>query len=212
MSVTIERIPQGPIAANTYIVTDEATNHAVIIDVGDCSLDFLQKLDGKTIDAILLTHGHFDHIGGVEQLKAATGAPILIHEQDAPCLLDDEQNLSDSNGTPLQFSVGADRLLHEGDTISFGETTFTVLHTPGHTKGGVCYIDKENRLLFSGDTLFCLTAGRTDLYGGSAEALLASLIRLSRLEGDYTVYPGHNRDTTLAYERTHNRYMRRFAK
>ena len=111
-----------------------------------------------------------------------------------------------------QTPIAPDRLLHDGDKIRLGESELTVLHTPGHTKGGVCYADFENRMLFTGDTLFCLTAGRTDFPGGSDEELLASLIRLYNLDGDFTVYTGHNRATTLAYERTHNRYMRRFGR
>ena len=106
----------------------------------------------------------------------------------------------------------ADRLLSDGEEIHLGETVLSVLHTPGHTKGGVCYIDYQDRLIFSGDTLFCLTAGRTDFPGGSFEELMASLITLRNLPGDYIVYPGHNRATTLEHERVRNRYMRRIGK
>lgn len=212
MAVTVERVVQGPIGANTYIVTDEATKHAVIIDAGDCSLELLEKIKDKKVEAILLTHGHFDHILGIKALKEKTGAPICIHEKDEICLRDNTWNLSETDGNPMDVPIEADRLLKEGDKIRFGESELTVLHTPGHTRGGVTYMDSENHLLFTGDTLFCITAGRTDFIGGSFEELMASLIRLSRLPGDYIVYPGHNRDTTLERERTHNRYMRRISK
>ena len=106
----------------------------------------------------------------------------------------------------------ADRLLSDGVVIHLGDTVLSVLHTLGHTKGGVCYIDYQDRLIFSGDTLFCLTAGRTDFPGGSFEELMASLITLRNLPGDYIVYPGHNRATTLEHERVRNRYMRRIGK
>lgn len=212
MSVTVKRFPQGPIEANTYLVIDDDTAEAVVIDAGDCCEALVSALSTVKLRAILLTHGHFDHILGIPALKEKTGAPVYIHEKDAICLKDESYSLCTIDRSCHQTPIMPDKLLHDGDTISFGNTVLRVMHTPGHTPGCVCYIEENERLIFSGDTLFCLTAGRTDLKGGNAEDLLASLIRLSKLEGDYTIYPGHNRDTTLDYERTHNRYMRRFAK
>ncbi len=209
MTATVERMVLGPVQANTYILTDSETNQAAVIDAGDCPKALLDALRGKDVRYILLTHGHYDHILGVPALKAAfPNSQICIHALDADCLHDTAKSLAAAAGEQ-ERPIIPDRLLHEGDEIALGKTRLTVLHTPGHTEGGVCYVDYENRLLFSGDTLFCLTAGRTDFPGGSYEELLASLLRLRALDGDFTVYPGHNRSTTLDAERRRNRYMRR---
>lgn len=212
MALTVETIPQGPVQANTHILTDTATGKIAVVDAGDCTDTLKDRLNGTSVEYILLTHGHFDHILGVAALKALTGAEICIHAADADCLLDEEKSLCSWECAGQQTPIQADRLLHDGDKIVLGESVLHVLHTPGHTKGGVCYADYENRILLTGDTLFCLTAGRTDFPGGSDEELLASLIRLRNLDGDFTVYTGHNRATTLEFERTRNRYMRRIGR
>lgn len=212
MALTVETIPQGPVQANTHILTDTATGKIAVVDAGDCTDALKDRLNGKSVEYILLTHGHFDHILGIAALKALTGAEICIHKADADCLSDEEKSLCSWECAGQQTPIQADRLLHDGDEIRLGETVLHVLHTPGHTKGGVCYADYENRILLTGDTLFCLTAGRTDFPGGSDEELLASLIRLRNLDGDFTVYTGHNRATTLEFERTRNRYMRRIGR
>lgn len=212
MSVTVDSLALGPVSANTYIVTDDATGETAVIDAGACTDELLDKLKDKSVRYILLTHGHYDHILGVPALKAHTGAEVLIHKADADCFWDTEKSLASFDHSFSQTPMKADRLLSDGDEIHLGDTVLSVLHTPGHTKGGVCYIDYQDRLIFSGDTLFCLTAGRTDFPGGSFEELMASLITLRNLPGDYIVYPGHNRATTLEHERVRNRYMRRIGK
>lgn len=212
MAVSVSCFPMGPIKANTYILTDASSGKTAVIDAGGCTPECKQALAGKDVQYILLTHGHFDHILGVAEFKALTGAEVCIHEADAACLTDEAVSLCSWEYPGRQTAVPADQLLKDGDVIELGETKLTVLHTPGHTKGGVCYVDYENRLLFSGDTLFCLTAGRTDFPGGDDMELMSSLIRLRNLDGDFKVYPGHNRATTLESERTRNRYMRRIGK
>ena len=212
MSVTVDSLALGPVSANTYIVPDDATGETAVIDAGACTDELLDKLKDKNVRYILLTHGHYDHILGVPALKAHTGAEVLIHKADADCFWDTEKSLASFDHSFSQTPMKADRLLSDGEEIHLGETVLSVLHTPGHTKGGVCYIDYQDRLIFSGDTLFCLTAGRTDFPGGSFEELMASLITLRNLPGDYIVYPGHNRATTLEHERVRNRYMRRIGK
>ena len=126
-----------------------------------------------------------------------------------------EEMLADSNKNEYKRNFGrdlppvsADILVEDGSELPFGNTKITVLHTPGHTKGGVCYLFNDDRVMFSGDTLFRLTAGRTDLFGGDARTELMSLTKIADLEGDYKVYPGHDSSTTLDFERQYNRYMR----
>ena len=188
---------------NTYIVTDEETGETLVVDPSLPEEKLIEKLNPEKVKYILITHGHFDHIGGVNFVKEKTGAKAVIHKADEEMLCDTKKNCGD-NDTPIY----ADILVEDGSEIPFGNTKIKVLHTPGHTKGGVCYIFEDDRVMFSGDTLFRLTAGRTDLYGGDARTELMSLAKIADLDGDYKVYPGHDQSTTLDFEREYNRYMR----
>lgn len=188
---------------NTYIVTDEETGEALVVDPSLPEEKLIEKLECKSVKYILLTHGHYDHIGGVNFVKEKTGAKVVIHKEDEEMLCDPNKNYSQN-----VEHIYADILVEDGTELVFGNTKITVLHTPGHTKGGVCYIFNDDRVMFSGDTLFRLTAGRTDLYGGDARTELMSLAKISELDGDYKVYPGHDASTTLDFERQYNRYMR----
>lgn len=205
---------EHPILCNRYMLLDEASGEAAIIDPAwyeGVLENEIKNLDKNVkIKYILLTHGHFDHIMGVYALKEATGALVAIHEADEDCLYDSSKSYSKDADMPAeQIPVHADILLKDGDELRLGETVIRVMHTPGHTLGSVCYIVEEEKTIFSGDTLFCMTVGRTDLYGGSMDMLGRSLRKLIALEGDYRVLAGHSRETNLERERTRNRFIRR---
>lgn len=200
------------IFSNCYLLVDEKTGEGAVVDPAWYG-DALKKAIGDTkIKYILLTHGHFDHIFGVHGLREASGAKVVIHEKDAGYLLDPKKSLAEGNFPEMQIPVEADMFVKDGDILTLGDEEIKVMHTPGHTMGSVCYICENDRVILSGDTLFCMTAGRTDFPDGSDEMMIASLKRLIVLEGDYVVYPGHNRITTLESERKRNWYIRRMVK
>ena len=211
MPIKVEKLVLGPVEANTYIITDEESGQSAVIDAGDFNEALKTAVSDKNVKYILLTHGHFDHILGVHGLKEFTNAKVVIHPADSDCLKDGNKSLAFAAGGFPQVPVEADILVSQGDTLNLGNTEIKVMHTPGHTKGGVCYIIEKDRILFTGDTLFALTVGRTDFEGGSDEEMFESVMRLSGLNGDYAVYPGHNRSTTLENERQRNRYMRKLS-
>ncbi len=196
-------------ATNTFLVEDEVTGEMLLVDPGVADDKLLEKVKGKNVKYVLLTHGHFDHICGAKMIKDNTGAKIVIHKEDEELLLDREKNVIDMYCPEKELpNTVADILVDDGDEISFAGGNIKVLHTPGHTKGGVCYIFSDDQLLFSGDTLFKLSAGRTDYYSGNPREELMSLAKIADLDGDYNVYPGHDDSTTLDFERENNRYMR----
>lgn len=205
-------MPMGPIEANCYVLIDENTKKAAVVDPGDYTTELKGLLNSDEIEAvdyILLTHGHFDHILGVPRVKADfPDAKICIHNADTQLLLNDKLSLAYQSGVQQTY-VNCDITLKDGSIIALGDTQIKVLHTPGHTKGGVCYICQEQRVILTGDTLFCRTVGRTDFPGGDSQELLDSIIKLRNLDGDYDILPGHHRATKLSVERDHNRYMRK---
>lgn len=193
---------------NTYIVTDEETGETAVVDPSLSEDALIEKLKDKNVKYVLITHGHFDHTGGTNLVKEKTGAKVVVHREDEEMLLDSSKNEFRANYGYDMPPIIADILVEDGTELMLGNAKIKVMHTPGHTKGGVCYIFEDDRIIFSGDTLFRLTAGRTDLYGGNARTELMSLAKIGELEGDYKVYPGHDNSTTLDFERQYNRYMR----
>lgn len=203
----IKNLELGPIMANCYILGCEETLEAVVIDPGDDAPEILTELtDAKLkVKYILNTHGHFDHVGANKKLKEATNAPILIHASDAPML----PNLSAHAkmfGISAENSPQADQLIKDGDLISFGKITLKVIHTPGHTPGGVSfYADGK---VFVGDTLFSGSIGRTDFPGGDYDTLIASVQKkLFPLGDNVVVYTGHGPETTIGRERKFNPFV-----
>ena len=187
----IEKIKlEHEIFANCYLVIDELSGEAAVIDPGfyaECLPAALKEHEGIKVKYILLTHGHFDHIGAVRALMTPE-TELVVHAQDAPMLSNPQENASFLMGAPVT-APEATKLVHEGDTVTAAGLTFTVLHTPGHTAGSVCYQIGEK--LFTGDTLFRFGCGRTDLPTGSSEQMQASLARVVPMARNLEIYPGH---------------------
>lgn len=198
MKVSVMQV--GPIGTNCYFLQDEESGLMAIIDPGDDwerILHQVKKAEGE-VKYILLTHGHYDHTTAVPDLvKALPGVQVYIHQADA--------NGAGSQLFPLATQVKDLNNYDEGDTLPLGSLTIEVLHTPGHSKGSVTL--KVGDVLFTGDTLFCGSCGRTDLRGGSYEEIMVSLKRLGELEGDFHVCPGHDRTSTLERERKYNPFL-----
>jgi glyoxylase-like metal-dependent hydrolase (beta-lactamase superfamily II) len=204
--VIIEKVVVGPFATNCYIVGDESTKEGIIIDPGDEAKKILERVDelGLDIKLILLTHGHIDHVGALKEVKEATNAEVAIHIDDA--------NFERYRSSGLILGLfyphppAPDRLLKDGDTLDIAGMRFEVLHTPGHTAGGICLL--RDGVVFSGDTLFNYGIGRSDLLGGNHSQLLESIrSKLLVLDDDTVVYPGHGDDTTIATERKGNPFL-----
>jgi glyoxylase-like metal-dependent hydrolase (beta-lactamase superfamily II) len=203
----IDTLAVGPIMANCYILGCEETRLAAVIDPGDEPERILAALARNNLKArcILNTHGHFDHVGGNAQLKAATGADIMIHALDAP-MLADLANSGRMFGLRVENSPPPDRMLSDGDRIEVGNLTLETIHTPGHTPGGVSFHTDE--AVFVGDTLFAGSIGRTDLPGGDFDTLIGSIrTRLFTLADTVRVFPGHMGTTTIGREKRYNPFV-----
>lgn len=203
--IKIKTIPVGMIMTNCYIITDEKTKFSAVIDPGEFTPaleDALNPIGFDTIKYIILTHGHYDHIGGVEDILKRSNAQVAVSFRETSLLNDANDNLAMTFvGKPLA-DIPCDITLSEGDIITLGESSLTVMLTPGHTFGSICLIG--DGVIFSGDTLFYGSYGRTDFPTGSSAQLASSLKRLSELDGSYKVYPGHGDMTTLAFEKKNN--------
>ncbi len=198
----------GSMQTNCYFIIDEKSQTCIIVDPADDIEIIMQKLSDKGLkcEKIILTHGHFDHILALEELRERTGSPVYIHKEDNEMLFDPEKSLMSFYAGSSKTCKGADILLSDGDVIDFHGNAIEVMHTPGHTKGSCCYIVGSH--LISGDTLFRGSIGRYDFYGGDYDTILSSLEKICKLETDYRIYPGHGPSTHLSYEKEYNLYMR----
>jgi len=196
----IKSMQVGELATNCYLLIDDTANAAAVIDPGDQADQILEavRAEGAAVEYILLTHGHYDHIGAVRQLhEALPQTKVYLHKADAKG--------TGFHVVPLADQVPDLRYYDDGDQLQLGSLTIHVIHTPGHTPGGVTL--RVEDVLFTGDTLFAGSMGRSDFPGGNTQQLFASLKKLAQLEGDYQVLPGHDRTTTLGRERQSNVFV-----
>lgn len=203
----LRRLIVGPLQVNCYILADEKTKEAVVIDPGGDAKDILRAVRERdlVVRYIVNTHGHFDHIGANGELKQATGAEILLHAGDAPVLKSAELHAAAFNLT-TNASPPADRYVSAGDVITAGEVQLRVLHTPGHSPGGISLA--EEGMVFTGDALFAGSIGRSDLPGGDLMTLLRAIREnLLTLPGETRVFPGHGPASTIADEKRDNPFL-----
>nr|WP_241674732.1 MBL fold metallo-hydrolase [Paenibacillus luteus] len=216
MNMKIETFTLGPLQTNAYLisVTESASSEggqpverAIVIDPGMNPRKLLERLEGVKVEAILLTHAHFDHMGGVDELRKAAGCPVYIHDLEADWLTDPRKNGSMrwQDVTPPLSTDPAEYALAEGQTLKLLGLNFRVMHTPGHSPGSISLLCGNH--LFSGDVLFKMSVGRTDLPGGRERDLYDSIrLKLYKLNPDVIVYPGHGGRTTIGFEMANNPY------
>ena len=201
------RLIVGPLQVNCYILADDKTKDAVVIDPGDDAEDILKiiKDKGFKVKYIVNTHAHFDHVGANKAIKDATGAELLLHEGDAPVLAYASKQSAVFGMSPVS-TPPADRYVKHGDVISAGEVSLKVLHTPGHSPGGISLL--EEGMVFTGDALFAGSIGRTDLPGGDLKTLLNAIKKnLMTLPDETKVFSGHGPASTIGEERKENPFL-----
>jgi glyoxylase-like metal-dependent hydrolase (beta-lactamase superfamily II) len=206
--IRLKTIILGMVRTNCYIVSNTNTNQAIVIDPADNEAAIIGYLQDNSLEleAIMLTHGHFDHIMASSELARRTGATVYAHETESSLLKDPGLNASREIGS--EISLTPDVLFRDGDEVLLAGFKIGVIHTPGHTAGSACYYFKDQGMLFSGDTLFNESVGRTDLPTGSSGSLIASIRnKLMVLNDDVKVYPGHGMSTTIGHERNFNYYI-----
>ncbi len=204
----VERFVTGIISTNCYLAVNEETKQAVIVDPAACPKKMLDHIgeEGLKIEAILLTHGHFDHIMGIDGFREKFPVPVYVHEDDEKVMNDPRLNQSSIYTAGYTFS-GAE-YLRDRQRLELAGYTFEVIHTPGHTWGGCCYYIPSEHVLFSGDTLFQCSVGRTDFETSSTSDLLYSVReKLFQLPDETHVYPGHMGETTIGFEKANNPYV-----
>ena len=205
----IKRLVLGLVRTNCYIVYSEETKKAVIIDPAADSRRIMEEISGLGVvpEAVLLTHGHFDHMLAAESLKNGYQIPICVHKADAELVKHPDLNCS-QQFLHMAYAISANEELEDGQNLRFLDGAFTVLSTPGHTEGSCCYYAKEDNILFSGDTLFQESVGRTDLPTGSTAKLVNSIReKLFMLPEDTLVLSGHGDQTTIGEEKQYNPYV-----
>ena len=206
--MTVKQFLAGPIGTNCYLLINEKTKEAVIVDPASCP-DYMMnyiKTEEIKLKAVLLTHAHFDHIMGIEDFLKAFDVPVYVGREEQPLLADDRLNASSMYGYHCAYT-GA-KALEDGQTVECAGTEIHVIHTPGHTVGGCCYYLPEDEALFCGDTLFCGSIGRTDLPTGSSRDLAHSIReKLMILPDETKLYPGHMDESTIGYEKEINPFI-----
>lgn len=203
----LRQFTAGPFEANNYLLIDESSKKSVLIDAsGDLNkVKSLLDENNATLEKILLTHGHFDHIGGCYDFQHQLGAKVFINQNDATMVTKLKQQLQ-MFGMPPQNEPEVNGFIEDGEIIEIGSLKIKAIHTPGHTKGCMCFLVEDK--IFSGDTLFLHSVGRTDLPGGSYNELENSITqKLFTLEGNFTIYPGHGPATSLAKEKLENTFF-----